>query len=100
MQKLLLLSLLLAVSAFSQAQGVKTINLKQEKLKTKLQHYYIAGVVDDRQDTSTIGQVRSGLFSKKPVSLNLQNGVAAALDNFLKNNLTEDTRTFPITLHI
>jgi hypothetical protein len=100
MQKTYLLLFLLGLSFLSEAQGVKTINFKQEKLKNRLQYYYIAGVRDDRQDTATIGSVRAGLFSKKYVSLNLPGGAAAAISAFLKSNLTQDTRTNPITLHI
>ncbi|HVV06091.1 MAG TPA: DUF922 domain-containing protein [Puia sp.] len=100
MQKISFLLVLLAFPFLNQAQGVKTISFRQEKLKTRLQNYYIAGVKDDRQDTATIGSVRAGVFSKKYVSLNLPGGAAAAISNFLKANLTQDTRTNPITLHI
>jgi hypothetical protein len=44
--------------------------------------------------------VRSGLFSKKSVSLNLPGGAAAAFGDFFRTNLTQDTRTIPIVLHI
>lgn len=100
MQKISFLLFLLFLPFLNQAQGVKTISFRQEKLKTRLQNYYIAGVRDDRQDTATIGSVRAGLFSKKYVSLNLPGGAAAAISDFLKTNLTQDTRTNSITLHI
>jgi hypothetical protein len=100
MQKIFLLLFLLAGSVLSHAQGTKIINFKQEKLKARLQHYYIAEIKDDRSDTTTIGSVRSGVFSKRSVSLNLPGGAAAAFVNFFKANLTADTRTIPISLHI
>lgn len=100
MQKISFLLVFLVLPFLSQAQGVKTISFRQDKLKTRLQNYYVAGVRDDRQDTATIGSVRAGLFSKKYVSLNLPGGAAAAISDFLKTNLTQDTRTNPITLHI
>lgn len=90
----------MALPFLNRAQGVKTISFRQEKLKTRLQNYYITGVRDDRQDTANIGSVRAGIFSKKYVSLNLPGGAATAISDFLKANLTQDTRTNPITLHI
>jgi hypothetical protein len=100
MQKISFMVFFLALPFLNRAQGVKIINFRQEKLKTRLQNYYIAGVRDDRQDTATIGTVRTGVFSKKSVSLNLPGGAAAAIADFLKANLTQDTRTSPIILHI
>jgi len=100
MQKISFLLFFLVLPFLNQAQGVKTISFRQEKLKTRLQNYYVAGIKDDRRDTATIGSVRAGLFSKKYVSLNLPGGAAAAISDFLKTNLTQDTRTNPITLHI
>jgi hypothetical protein len=100
MFKIPLLLSLLVLPFLIQAQAVKTISLRQEKLKTRLQNYYIAGVIDDRHDTTTIGSVRAGVFSKKYVSLNLPGGAGRAISDFLKSNLTQDTRTNPIILHI
>jgi len=100
MQKIFFLLSLLAGPFLSHAQGTKIINFKQEKLKAHLQHYYIAEIRDDRPDTTTIGSVRSGVFSKRSVSLNLPGGAAAALIDFFKANLTADTHTIPISLHI
>ena len=82
------------------SQETKIIKFKQQPLRSRLQNYYIAGIKDDRSDTTTIGSVRAGLFSKKYVPLNLPGGAAAAFGDFLKANLTQDTRTIPIILHI
>src|SRR5258708_17412861 len=82
------------------AQDTRIIRLKQERLTAKPVNFHIAAVKDDRADTSTIGSVRAGVFSRKEVSLNLPGGAAKALDEFLKANLAKDEHNFPIVLHI
>jgi len=82
------------------AQDTRIIKLKGERLTTKPLNYHLIEVKDDRKDTTTIGSVRSGVFSKKEVSLNLPGGAARALDEFLKTYLIQDPNTFPIVLHI
>src|SRR5258708_12345417 len=82
------------------AQDTRIIRLKQERLTAKPVNFHIAAVKDDRADTSTIGSVRAGIFSRKEVSLNLPGGAAQALDEFLRANLAKDEHTFPIVLHI
>ena len=82
------------------SQGTKIIKFKQETLKARLQNYYIAGIKDDRSDTTTIGSVRAGLLSKKYVLLNLPGGAAAAFEEFFKTNLTQENHTIPIIMHI
>jgi hypothetical protein len=98
-QILLFLPILFAVLK-GYPQETKIIKFKQQPLKARLQHYYIAGIKDDRSDTATIGIVRSGLFSKKSVSLNLPGGAANAFGDLFRASLTQDTRTIPIVLHI
>src|SRR5258708_32396177 len=82
------------------AQDTRIIRLKQERLTAKPVNFHIAAVKDDRADTSTIGSVRAGIFSRKEVSLNLPGGASQALDEFLRANLAKDEHTFPIVLHI
>jgi len=82
------------------SQETKIIKFKQQPLKARLQNYYIAGIQDDRSDTTTIGSVRAGLFSKKYVRLNLPGGAAAAFNDLFKANLTQEDHTIPIVLHI
>ncbi|HWK08316.1 MAG TPA: hypothetical protein VNS58_32040 [Puia sp.] len=97
----LLLILLAATSITSTAQdGVRIIRLKQERLMAKPANFHITAVKDDRADTSTIGSVRAGIFSRKEVSLNLPGGAAKALDEFLKTNLAQQEQRLPIVLHI
>jgi hypothetical protein len=101
MKKLLVLLLVTASSlSLSFGQGGKTIRLKQIQLGAKPQHFYIAAVKDDRTDTSSIGEVRSGALSKKMVPLNLSGGAAKALSDFLQTNLVQERTGLPIDLHI
>src|SRR6187402_2210987 len=81
-------------------QEKKIIKLKQQPMNTRLQYYHIADVKDDRTDTSNIGSIRAGLFSKKYVSIDLPGGAANALRGFLQINLGQDTNSMPISLHI
>jgi len=96
---LVLVSFGMPVVSFAQ-QDVRIIKLRQERLACKPLNYHIAAVKDDRPDTTTIGSVRSGVFSKKQVSLNLPGGAATALFEFMKANLVQDEHTSPIELHI
>jgi hypothetical protein len=100
MRKISFLLFLLAAPFLNRAQAVKIIHFKQEALKARLQNYYVSGIKDDRSDTSTIGSIRSGVFSKKYVSLNLPGGAAAAFGDLFRSGLTQDTRNIPIILHI
>jgi hypothetical protein len=84
----------------AQDKDTRIIRLKQERLSAKPVNFHIADVKDDRTDTTTIGSVRAGIFSKKEVPLNLPGGAARALDEFIKANLVQNEHTFPITLHI
>lgn len=81
------------------AQDIRIIKLKGEWLTAKPVNFHIVAVKDDRADTTTIGLVRAGVFSKKDVSLNLPGGAARALDEFLKTFMVQDEHTFPIVLH-
>ena len=84
----------------AQDKDSKLIKLKQERLKAQPVNFHIAAVKDDRADTSTIGLVRAGVFSRKEASLNLPGGVAKALYEFLQANLVQEEHSFPIDLHI
>ncbi len=82
------------------AQDTRIIKLRQERLVCKPVNYHVTAVKDERSDTTTIGSVRAGIFSKKQVTLNLPDGAARALDEFIKANLVQDEHTTPIVLHI
>ena len=81
-------------------QETRIVKFKQQPMNARLQHFYVAGVKDTRTDTSTIGSIRAGLFSKKYVSVNLPGGAASALMELFRNNLKQDTHAMPIILHI
>jgi hypothetical protein len=108
MKKSILFLLAVAVAGFviltgpetAFSQETRVIKLKGERLTAKPLNYHIIGIKDDRKDTATVGSVRSGVFSKKEVSLNLPGGAARALDDFLKAYLVQDSNTLPIVLHI
>ena len=98
---LLLVLALSGVSVISFAQqDVRIIKLRSERLTCKPHNYHITAVTDDRADTTAIGSVRAGVFSKKQVTLNLPGGAARALDEFIKSNLVQDEHTTPTVLHI
>jgi len=82
------------------AQETRLIRFKQERLSTQPATFHILAVKDDRADTTNIGMVRAGIFSKKEVFLNLPGGVAGAFSEFLKVNLVQQTSSFPIVLHV
>lgn len=95
---LLLLSTVFFTRTF--AQGPRIIRFRQQQLTSKPLHYYIAAVKDDRTDTTSIGSVRSGIFSKKMASLDLPGGAASALNEFMRANLVQDRTRTPFVLHI
>ena len=95
-----LFTILIAMQYTIRAQETRIIKFKQQPLTTRLQYYHVAEVTDDRTDTSSIGSVRAGLFSKKAVHLNLPGGPAHAIHEFFSANLKQDTRTPAVSLHI
>src|SRR5450432_2664428 len=101
MKKIGFLLFLPFISFFaSYAQGGKIIKFKHESFTYKPLLFCISSVKDDRADTTTIGSVRSGIFSRKMVSLDLQGGAATALDEFIKTYLVQDRHQTSFELHI
>ncbi len=101
MKKTVFLLLLFAFSFLaSYTQSGKIIKFKHEAFTYKPVLYYISSVKDDRADTTTIGSVRSGVFSKKTVPLNLPGGAAMAMNEFIKAYLVQDRHQAPFELHI
>ncbi len=95
---LLLLSAISFIKLYS--QDTKFIKLKDQKIVNGPKHYHIVLVKDDRADTTNIGSIRAGVFSKKKVRLDLQNGVTNALTSFINKNVPQDTSTIPLALHV
>ena len=101
MYKIAVLFVLLVMAQCTvRAQETRIIKFRQQPLATRLSHYRVAEVKDDRADTGSIGSVRAGLFSKKSVSLNLPGGPARAITEFFGANLKQDLQSPPVSLHI
>lgn len=97
--KQLLLILFVFLSFASHAQDVRYIKLKQTHVEYRPVNYHITGVADDRANTNTIGVMKFGIMNKR-MSVDLRNGVTNSLENFIKNNVTQDASTPAVTLHI
>ncbi len=96
-----LLMISLYANHSSYAQEIKIVRLKQQKLITRPADYWFDAVKDDRRDTSDIGSVRAGIFSKKMTRINLPDGTAGGIHEFLRDNLVQDTLyALPLALHI
>lgn len=80
------------------AQEVQTISLKLLPLKYTPKQFFINTVVDDRSDTTTIGQLRND--ANKAYAINLKNGATAAITQYLHSNMLEDKNKEAINLHI
>jgi len=81
------------------AQEIKTIKLKQQHIAYEPKNYYISSVADDRSDTADIGMVHVGLANRE-VAINLKGGPAAAINEFIQNNVSQDRQKEPINIHI
>lgn len=79
------------------AQGVRSVALRQEHVAYTPGSYYISNVVDDRADKTSIGSLNSGSTIGK---LNLQNGAAEAIKGFIDRNVTQNKTTQAIVMHI
>jgi hypothetical protein len=81
----------------SQAQSLRNIQLKQEKVDFQPKGFYIADVVDDRMDKTGIGLYTN--YDKKE-KITLQNGAAASLKTFIAKNVQQDKNAQAVVLHI
>ncbi len=84
---------------FLQAHQQKVIKLKPAKERMQLRDYFIAGVVDDRPDTSNVGSLRNGL-SKTMTAVNLEEGARASASAYIRQFVTGADQKEGITLHI
>lgn len=80
-------------------QEVKTIKLKSKKQLYSPVNYYVETVVDDRQDTTNIGKMRSGMLNRS-VLVNLEYGAAAAISNLLATNTHSNSNSRHVQMHI
>ncbi len=89
-----------SVTPLLQAQDTRNIRFRDEAPGLKLQHYRIATIKDDRADTASIGTLRAGLFGKKNVTVNFEQGVTTAVQRYIQKNFAQDTAGTPVELHI
>jgi hypothetical protein len=82
------------------AQDTKWIQFRAESPVRNILHYHIVAVKDERADTASIGQLKMGVFGKKTVSLNFEQGVATAAAAFIQKNFRQDTTATDVELHI
>lgn len=97
-KKICLLVALSGCSIFSFAQSVKTIKLKATE-KITLHSYNIQNVVDDREDTSNIGTMHTGL-SNKLTAIDLANGAQHAITDFIQQHIASQDTDNAVELHI
>jgi hypothetical protein len=96
---LALAAMLMALWGFHQPMLIK---LGSEPLPFKPAGFYIAGVVDERPDKSSIGWLQTQTAVNKSASqtVNLQGGVSAAIQQFLQQSLVNDAAQRPIVISV
>ena len=99
-RKLFFLLLFLSSVNGLHAQDTRLIQFRDDNPVRSFQYYHIVAVKDDRTDTSSIGQLKMGVFGKKTVSINFEQGVSAAAGKFIQKNFRQDTATTAVELHI
>jgi hypothetical protein len=100
-RKLWLLVILLSSThlLFAQ-QHTRYIRFREEDPGQRLQHYHVVTVTDDRADTSTIGELKTGIFGKKNTAVNFEQGTATAVSGFIHKSFGQDTSSTAVELHI
>jgi hypothetical protein len=82
------------------AQTTRDIRFRDENPGQRIQSYYVHTVKDDRTDTSNIGVLKAGVFSKKEIAVNLEHGAAAAIGSYIQKNYKQDTTSSAADLRI
>jgi hypothetical protein len=96
---LLLLGISIIFTGRAWAQKIRTVRLKDVKEQTALHTFRIDSVYDDRADTGNIGIMRAGLLNKH-MPVNLENGAAVSIQEFIAAHITSDIGVAPLSLHI
>lgn len=94
----LVVSLLFVSVSKAQPGDIKTIKLKQ-KASYQPKYMHIVSVKDDRDDTTGIGYLLTGLMQKE-TKVTLQNGLSASVSQFIFNNFEQDLSTPEFEMHI
>jgi hypothetical protein len=79
------------------------IALRAERLPFTPKEFYIAGIVDERKETSAVAWLLpSGTATATPklLALDLQGGARAALQNFVKKSLPANTALRPVIIRL
>lgn len=94
--------LFLFFAAFKYVQKVTTIVLVDERLPFSPREFYIAGVKDARLAHIPVASLITWNASNLPVkqAADLQDGPAAAIQQYLARNLPRDTRLWPVMISI
>ena len=79
------------------AQGVSSVQLKQEQVAFSPKSFYISAVSDSLPDNSTIGTITDGAKKQKVV---MQGGISANIKRFIDANIKQDNSTQPVVLNI
>lgn len=79
--------------AYANAQQVKYMQLKQEKISYPLKNFYISDVADDREDKGAIAVADGD-------KLEFKNGLAGSVKNYIDNNVRQNRNGEPVVMHI
>jgi hypothetical protein len=97
MKSFSLLAAVLFHACLLNAQSARFIQLKREPVAFFPNGYYIADVIDDRDDKGNIGTINAN--GKREV-FDMQGGITGGLKVYLHDNLKQDGSSQPVTLHI
>ena len=98
MRSLIFTLLLLFRVWHSGGQSNMSVTMKQERVNTAAEGYYITGITDDRTNKEVIGHVDGGEYNNG--SIILVDGIAQSMERFIGNNLAQDKSGQPVSLHI
>src|SRR5690349_8452577 len=91
--------LVLSIHQDVRAEKVHKIKLSHRKEQTIIHQFRIEGVVDDREDTTSLGEALPGLRLKR-IPVNFENGAASAFRSYINKYMSVEEGVLPMTLHI
>lgn len=81
------------------AQSTKIIKLKNLPALYSPEEYFVAAIVDDREDTTNIGTMKAGIAGKT-TTITLQGGVATGLMQYIAEHTKQDKSKLPVEIHL
>lgn len=99
MIKRIMITLLLCIPAAVFAQPAKTVKLKATAGNITVRTFKVSTVVDDREDTTSIGTMRAGIRNKTAF-VNLPDGATRAISEFMSTSVNQPDEATPIAFHI